>query len=367
MPKVSVLMSAYNHTKFIKESIESILNQTYQDFELLIIDDNSTDNTFEIISAFSSPKIWCSKNQQNVGMVLNTNRLISMAKGEYIAIINSDDSWHYQKLEKQLQFLKQSQQLAGCFTLANTINEKSNIISLKKETFLYQNYSKEQFLAYFFHQQKHHFCYPSVLIKKEVLERVGLFNPALILLLDFDMWVRILLAGFELKILPEKLTNFRVLNDNANLGGAGEKSTIRSALEIKQILLNYTKIANYTSFVSIFPDYSPKNGQNLALPGYFYLLDYCFQKYFASKTKNHHIKNFVLEFVQFQSFTDTNFYNIWQQNCGLTFADYLKMSTQYPNGILLYNKKKLSKKLAKSAVLALIILVLLAITMLFSW
>lgn len=100
--------------------------------------------------------------------------------------------------------------------------------------------------------------------------------------------------------------------------------------------------------------------------------NYCWQQYFAvdrlkSYIKNHHIKNFVLEFVQFQSFADTNFYNIWQQNCGLTFADYLKMSTQYPNGILLYNKKKLSKKLAKSAVLALIILVLLAITMLFSW
>ena len=348
-------MSAYNHSKFIKESIESVLNQTYQDFELLIIYDNSTDNTFEIISAFSSPKIWCSKNQQNVGMVLNTNRLIAMAKGEYIAIINSDDSWHYQKLEKQLQFLEQNQQLAGCFTLANTINEKSNIISLKKETFLYQNYSKEQFLAYFFHQQKHHFCYPSVLIKKEVLEQVGLFNPALILLLDFEMWVKILLAGFELKILPENLTNFRVLNDNANLGGAGEKSTIRIALEMKQILLNYTKITNYTSFVSIFSDYSPKNGQNLALPGYFYLLDYCFDKYFANKTKNHHIKNFILEFVQFKSFADSNFYISWQQNCGLTFADYLKISMQYPNGNLLCYKKKISTKLVRGSVISLII------------
>lgn len=238
------------------------------------------------------------------------------------------------------------------------INEKSNIISLKKETFIYQDYTREQFLAYFFHQQKHHFCYPSVLVKKEVLERVGLFNPALILLLDFEMWVKILLAGFELKILPENLTNFRVLNNNANLGGVGEKSTIRNTLEMKQILLNYTKIANYTSFVSIFPDYSPKNGQNLALPGYFYLLDYCVEKYFASKTKNHHIKNFILEFVQFQSFTDTNFYNIWQQNCGLTFADYLKMSMQYPNGNLICYKKKLSKKLVKIAVALLVLLIM---------
>ena len=222
------------------------------------------------------------------------------------------------------------------------------------------------------HHQQRHFCYSSVLLKKEVFNQVGLFNAMLILLLDFDMWVRILIHGFHLKILPEKLTNFRVLNDNANLGGAGEKSTIRIALEMKQILLNYTKIVNYTDFLQIFPNYVVKNGQNLALPGYFYLLDYCWQQYFAvdrlkSYIKNHNIKNFILEFVQFQSFVDRDFYISLQQNCGLTFADYLKMSTQYPNGILLYNKKKLSKKLAKSAVLALIILVLLAITMLFSW
>jgi len=80
-------MSSYNHAKFIEESINSVLNQTYQDFELLIIDDNSTDNTFEIIKSFNSHKIKAVKNQQNVGMVLNTNRLISIAKCEYIAIM----------------------------------------------------------------------------------------------------------------------------------------------------------------------------------------------------------------------------------------------------------------------------------------
>ena len=360
MPRVSVLMSAYNHSKFIKESIESVLNQTYQDFELLIIDDNSTDNTFEIISSFSSSKIWCYKNQQNVGMALNTNRLITMAKGEYIAIINSDDTWEASKLAKQMQFLEQQNQanLAGCFTLANTINEKSEVISLKKPTFIYQDYTREQFLAYFFHQQQHHFCYPSVLIKKEVLQQVGLFNPALILLLDFEMWVKILLAGFELKILPENLTNFRVLNNNANLGGAGEKSTIRNSLEMKQILLNYTKISNYQSFVQIFADYTVKKQQNLALPGYFYLLDYCFDKYFKTKNKNYHLKNFILEFIQWQSFVDNNFYSTWQQNFGVNFADYLKMTLQYPNGNLLCYKKKISKKLVKIAIVLLVLLIM---------
>jgi hypothetical protein len=191
-------------------------------------------------------------------------------------------------------------------------------------------------------------------LKKEVFNQVGLFNAMLILLLDFDMWVRILLAGFELKILAEKLTNFRYLNKDGNLS-AGEKSIIRSSLEMKQVLLNYTKINNYSDFIKIFPNYVVKNGQNLALPSYFYLLDYCWQQYFAidrlkSYLKNHNIKNFVLEFMQLQSFADRDFYISLQQNCGLTFKKYLNISAQYPNGILLNKKKKLSKKLVKIAI-----------------
>jgi len=340
-------MSAYNHAKFIKESIDSVLNQTYQDFELLIIDDNSTDNSFEIIKSFNSNKIKAFQNQQNVGMVLNTNRLINMATGEYIAIINSDDSWHHQKLEKQLQFLEQNQQLAGCFTLANIINEKSKIIHPKKQSFVYHDRTREEFLADFFHNQQHNLCYPSILLKKEVFDYVGLFNASLVVLLDFDMWVRILIHGFHLKILPEKLTNFRYLSNNGNLS-AGKKS-MRSILEIRQILLNYTKIADYSDFIKIFPNYSPQQNIKLDLPSYFYLLDYCWQNYFDRSKKtinNGNIKNFILDFIQLKNFLDNDFYQSLQQNINLSFGNYLSMTLQYPNATIIY-KEKSRKKIKK--------------------
>jgi len=373
MPKISVLMSAYNHAKFIKESIDSVLNQTYQDFELLIIDDNSTDSTFEIIKSFNNHKIKAVKNQQNVGMVLNTNRLISMATGEYIAIINSDDSWHRQKLEKQLQFLEQNRQLAGCFTLPNLIDEESKIIHPKEQSFIYHDRTREGFLADFFHNQQHHFCYPSVLLKKEVFNQVGFFNASLVVLLDFDMWVRILIHGFHLKMLPEKLTNFRYLNNEGNLS-AGEKGIIRFCLEIKQVLLNYTKISNHSDFIKIFPNYSSSSNIKLDLPSYFYLLDYCWQNYFdlsKSNINNSHIKNFILEFIQFKNFSDSEFYMSLQQNINLNFSNYLTMTSQYPNAILinkielLMKKIKKLKNIRKKYLQAIVLLITLLIMILF--
>ena len=91
--------------------------------------------------------------------------------------------------------------------------------------------------------------------------------------------------------------------------------------------------------------------------------NYCWQQYFAadqlkSYIKNYHIKNFILEFIQWQSFVDNNFYSTWQQNFDENFADYLKMTLQYPSGNLLCYKKKISKKLVKIAVVLLVLLIM---------
>lgn len=85
MPKISVLISAYNHQKFVAKTIQSVLDQTFQDFEILITNDNSTDKTLDIIKSFSDPRIKLFENNINLGMVVNTNNMIKMAKGDYIA------------------------------------------------------------------------------------------------------------------------------------------------------------------------------------------------------------------------------------------------------------------------------------------
>ena len=91
--KISVIIPSYNHSKFLKKAVDSVLNQSYKNFELIILDDCSTDNSKKIINSYQDKRIIKYFNEKNVGAVNALNQLISMATGEYIALLNSDDYW----------------------------------------------------------------------------------------------------------------------------------------------------------------------------------------------------------------------------------------------------------------------------------
>lgn len=105
---VSVIMPSYNTAKFIKETIDSVLNQTYQNFEIIIVDDCSTDNTDEVVSAIKDDRIKYIKNEKNSGAAVSRNRALREAKGKWIAFLDSDDVWLPEKLEKQITFMKEN-------------------------------------------------------------------------------------------------------------------------------------------------------------------------------------------------------------------------------------------------------------------
>ena len=106
---VSVIMPSWNTDKFIAESIRCVQNQTYRDWELIIVDDCSTDGTDEIVSGFSDDgRIRYFKNEKNLGAALSRNRAMREARGEWIAFLDSDDLWTADKLEKQIRFMKEN-------------------------------------------------------------------------------------------------------------------------------------------------------------------------------------------------------------------------------------------------------------------
>lgn len=104
---VSIIMPSWNTGRFIAESIQSVLNQTYQNWELLIVDDCSTDNTDEIVAGFNDKRIRYFKNEKNSGAAITRNRAIREARGEWIAFLDSDDLWSPEKLAKQLNFMNE--------------------------------------------------------------------------------------------------------------------------------------------------------------------------------------------------------------------------------------------------------------------
>lgn len=129
-PTISVIISCYNYGRFLKEAIESVLNQTYQDFEIIVVDDHSTDRTAEVMAEYiNNPKISYIQHDAHVGQVWNKNSGIELAKGEFIAFLDADDAYYPRKLEKQVEILRQCPQYDVTYCMGNQFDETlTNIV-----------------------------------------------------------------------------------------------------------------------------------------------------------------------------------------------------------------------------------------------
>lgn len=126
---VSIVMPSWNTGKFIAESIQSVINQTYTNWELLIVDDCSSDNTVEVVSSFDDPRIKFFQNEKNCGAALSRNKALREAQGEWIAFLDSDDLWTPEKLEHQLEFMNKNG-FCLSYTEYEKIDENSNPIGV---------------------------------------------------------------------------------------------------------------------------------------------------------------------------------------------------------------------------------------------
>ncbi len=182
-PLVSVLMPAYNAEKYIAEAIESILNQTYKNFELIIIDDASTDNTFDISQRFKDKRVILIRNEKNLYIADNRNKALSFAQGKYIVWQDADDISYSYRLEKQVAFMEEHLEIGICGGyLDSFISEK--VIDTRKY------FSDDQNLrAKIFKQSP--VAQPSAIIRKECFQKVGLYNIKYPPAEDLDMSFRI--------------------------------------------------------------------------------------------------------------------------------------------------------------------------------
>jgi len=170
MVLVSVLLPSYNHEMYIAETIESILNQSFTNFELLIIDDNSSDNSRGIIKDYKEKddRITIIFHNRNIGIAKTQNELIKMAKGKFIAFLNSDDVWKEDKLEKQLKILDKDENLI-VWSDGEVINEKSKKIG-KSFTHFYDASQKKKSGKLFVELLNNNYIlFSSLILKKENL------------------------------------------------------------------------------------------------------------------------------------------------------------------------------------------------------
>jgi glycosyltransferase involved in cell wall biosynthesis len=184
-PSVSVLMPAYNAEKYIAEAIESILNQTFQDFEFIIVDDCSIDNTLKIIEEYAQQdnRIGCFKNEINLGIAGNRNKLVSLAKGKYIVWQDADDISLPYRLEHQYQFMEKNEEVGICGGWLQFFNNRGNI-SIRKYKEKDEDVRKTIF-------RFSPVAQPSAIIRKKVIDEVGFYDLHYPPAEDLDMSFRI--------------------------------------------------------------------------------------------------------------------------------------------------------------------------------
>lgn len=346
-PKVSIILSAYNHKPFVAKCIDSVINQTYKDFEFIIFDDCSTDGTFEIIQSYNDDRIKLFRAPYNRGMVENINEAIKISTGEYIAHINSDDCWESSKLEKQVEFLQKNDGYGVVFTLARLIDRNGKLLSDKNSPFSKaSNMLNYQWLRHFFYYGNC-LCFTSAMIRKSCYDKVGLYNPAYIVLLDFDMWIRVLMGGYEIYIIEEKLTDFRFssgLFTNLSRKVANSRSFYENGL----IFDLYSKINSKEKFMKIFPEYDESKLLDEKLDYNLFMM--VIEKYESLKNLStiskiehkiikrlHLIKDYALYKLVNKIAYEDNSLTILKQNFNFSFKNYLRYTE-----FIFYNQNKIS-------------------------
>ncbi len=200
MPKVSVILPAYNGEKFIAGAIDSALNQTRKDFEIIVVNDGSTDRTAEIISKYGQAIRVIS--QANAGIAAARNAAINNSKGEYLAFLDQDDIWLEDKLEKQMEIFDKDKDVGMVYSDTFVItdgNVELKNFDLKKP---YRGMIIEELLMNNF------IATSAVVTKKECFDRVGLFDNSLSPCLDYDRWLYIATL-YKVDYVDKPLVRFR--------------------------------------------------------------------------------------------------------------------------------------------------------------
>jgi len=248
VPEISVIMSNYNTKEsYLRESIESILNQTFNDFEFIIIDDNSTSNSIEIIESYKDKRIKILRNDQNLGLASSLNKGIRYSKGNYIARMDADDVSINTRLEKQFNYLENNKDIHILGTKARIFGEKKGIREIIPCT---SEYIRTEFLFTV------GLTHPSIMMRKEFINKFNLFyNEEFIKSQDYEFWSRCAELG-KLYEYPEVLLNYRVSNTQASIKYSDIQNHYANLVRIE----NLKKLGIYPTKKQIEIHYSLSRG-----------------------------------------------------------------------------------------------------------
>lgn len=234
--KVSIVMPVYNGEKYLKIAIDSILNQSFKDFEFIIIDDGSSDKSTEIIRLYNDERIVFIKNTINMGLIFSLNLGLESAKGKYIARMDQDDKSYLNRIEEQVKYMDEHPEIILTSTNARLFNESGFSYLLKKKITLEKLKTNLLFSNCIVH--------PSVMLRKDYLKDYNLnYDLEYKGIEDYGLWLKMSIQNAKLAIIPKVLLDYRI-----NIGSI----TTNNLKDLKDYIIRLSRIfykeLNYANF-----------------------------------------------------------------------------------------------------------------------
>ena len=205
MPRVSVVIPTFNCERFIGRTVGSALRQTYRDFEIIVVDDGSTDGTQAVLAEYGEALHYI--KQANQGASAARNAALSRATGEYIAYLDADDLWHPEKLAHQVEYLDAYPSCGFVHTEVAVIDEQDSVLHARFNKETGRTVPQGKCLRYIL--QRSHIQTLTVLERRSAFDRAGKFDLRLPVAQDYLHWIQVALHGYEIGYLPEPLGQYR--------------------------------------------------------------------------------------------------------------------------------------------------------------
>jgi len=201
-PKVSVIMSVYNGMPFLEEAVKSVLGQTYKNFEFIIIDDASTDESWNYLQKLRDKRVKITKNEKNMGLAASLNIALKRAQGDYVARMDADDVSLPKRFQVQIEYMQLNPLVDMCGTWVDLIDKEGNVLGEKK--YPTTNKAIKKSLVYY-----SPIVHPTLIIKSNVLRQLNGYNPKFDMAEDYELLSRAK-NKFRMSNVPQKLLLWRL-------------------------------------------------------------------------------------------------------------------------------------------------------------
>lgn len=224
-PTISVVMPVYNAEKYLEEAVRSVLNQTFTDFEFIIVDDASTDDSLKLLKTFKDDRIKVLQNKNNKGITKSLNKGLRHARGEFIARMDADDICMPKRFEKQMEALEGFDICGSHIVFINEKGEETGKreydVSNLDETILLEN----------------PLAHPTVMFRQECIDEVGLYDKRFSSSQDYDLWLRFYANEYKFTVVNEALLKYRIHSKQEKYQHT--KRTIQGVIAIKRKARKY--------------------------------------------------------------------------------------------------------------------------------